>query len=278
MAKSYRMLSPFAVVTGNVSGAQDLEYPLNGGSAFDAPAGSKQYAQNYKPRFIMHERKSDGKLYFQLRQRSCVHKTTKSILAMAALGAAGAIIGAILADKSSALYIALQDAYVSTKPTKDGKAMSFRKWLSDAFMPQLKAKSPILFRPYNNGGTPAIIALNNPFVSGGTAQYNVTISDDVLVKFWSVLANNPIVFTVDGAKGISHAGDTFADVIASDYNVLGLSAEADTTHVMLGNQYVVYPDGSTNYQADSDNVIDTITSAETLPPFYLQNTPGASQG
>lgn len=277
MAKSYRMLSPFAVVTGNVSGAQDLEYPLNGGSAFDAPAGSKQYAQNYKPRFIMHERKSDGKLYFQLRQRSCVHKTTKSILAMAALGASGAIIGAIMANKTSALYIALQDAYATAKPMKDGKSMSFRKWLSDAFIQQLKAKSPILFRTYNNGGTPAIIALNNPFVSGGTAQYNVTISNDVLVKFWSVLANNPIVFTVNGQKGIAHAGNTFGVVINSRYNVLGLSEDSDN-FIKSGSQYVVYPDNGVNMQADSGNVIDDLTEEHTIPPFYLQDEPGQLAG
>ena len=229
MAKSYRMLSPFDVVTGNVSGAQNLEYPLNGGSAFDAPAGSKQYAQNYKPRFIMHERKSDGKLYFQLRQRSCVHKTTKSILAMAALGAAGAIIGAILADKTSALYIALQDAYVSTKPMKDGKAISFRKWLSDAYIPQLKAKTGILIRTYSNGGLPVFVAINNPFVSGGTAQYDVTISDDVLVKFWSVLANDPISFTIDGipGKGVAHEGETFGTLVDGTHNVLGLTRDSE---------------------------------------------------
>lgn len=246
MAKSYRMLAPFAVVTGNVSGAQNLEYPLNGGSAYDAPAGSKQYAQNYKPRFIMHERKSDGKLYFQLRQRSCVHKTIKSILAMAALGAAGAIIGAILADKSSALYIALQDAYATAKPTKDGKAMTFRKWLSDAFIQQLKAKSPILFRTYNNGGTPAIIALNNPYVSGGTASYDVTISDDVLVKFWSVLANDPIVYTIDGQKGIAHEEELFSSIIAGNHNVLDLTTESidGAVAVKLGDMYVGLSNGS----------------------------------
>lgn len=269
MGKSYRMLSPFAVVTGNVSGAQDLEYPLNGGSAFDAPAGSKQYAQNYKPRFIMHERKSDGKLYFQLRQRSCVHKTTKSILAMAAIGACGAIVGAILADKTSALYIALENAYVTSKPKRNGKSISFRAFLSEVFIPQLKAKMPVLFRNWNDNGLIKLITINNPFVSGGSAQYDVTISNDVLVKFWSVLANNPITFYVDGQKGIAHQGDDFGVLVAGHYNTLRLTKvtiEELGDMIKFGDEYVTREvddapitvqnidiiDGSENYFLDSE--------------------------
>ena len=61
-----------------------------------------------------------------------------------------------------------------------------------------------------------------PFVTGGVSQYNVTISNDVLVKFWGVLANNPITFSVDGQTGIAHRNDSFAKISQGSYNVLGL--------------------------------------------------------
>lgn len=238
MAKIFRMLAPFDVVTGNVSGAQELKYPLNGGRAYDAPAGSKQYAQNYKPRFIMHERKSDGKLYFQLRQRTCVHKTAKSTLAMAALGACGAIIGAIYADKSSELYARLETVWALQQASPANKFKSMRQWLSDTIIPGLKAKYDV----FNIAGY--AVTLNNPFVSGGTGMYNVTISNEVLIKFWGVLANNPITFTIANQKGIAHSSDKFEDVIEGGYNVLGMTIEAvqddeDTVNtVKLGDKFV----------------------------------------
>lgn len=235
MAKSFRMLSPFDVVTGNVSGAQELKYPLNGGRAYDAPAGSKQYAQNYKPRFVMHERKSDGKLYFQLRQRTCVHKTAKSTLAMAALGACGAIIGAIYADKSSELYARLETAWALQQASPANTFKSMRQWLSDTIIPGLKAKNDV----FNIAGY--AVTLNNPFVSGGTGMYNVTISSEVLVKFWSVLANNPINFTIDGQTGVAHSGETWTQLVASSHNNLSLTidtGEGGTDAVFYGGKEV----------------------------------------
>lgn len=251
MAKSFRMLSPFDVVTGNVSGAQKLKYPLNGGRAYDAPAGSRQYAQNYKPRFVMHERKSDGKLYFQLRQRTCVHKTAKSTLAMAALGACGAIIGAIYADKSSELYARLETAWALQQASPANTFKSMRQWLSDTIIPGLKAKHDV----FNIAGY--AVTLNNPFVSGGTGMYDVTISDEILIKFWSVLANNPVTFTVDGKKGVAHSDDKFSDVIASNYNVLDLSSKTEGGYnaVVIGELYVNIAEGE-EYTASTGTTVD----------------------
>lgn len=242
MAKSFRMLAPFDVVTGNVSGAQELKYPLNGGRAYDAPAGSRQYAQNYKPRFVMQERKSDGKLYFQLRQRTCVHKTAKSTMAMAALGACGAIIGAIYADKSSELYAKLEIAWTLQQASPANKFKSMRQWLSDTIIPGLKAKYDV----FNIAGY--AVTLNNPFVSGGTGMYNVTISNEVLIKFWPVLANDGLTFLVDGETGICHKHDTFSTIANGSYNVLDLhvhNVEIDGTTV--NNAVVKAGDGDDVY-------------------------------
>lgn len=240
MAKRFKMLAPFDSVSGNVSGAQKLAYPVNGQGAYEGPAG-KNYAQNYKPRFIMNERKSDGRLYFQVKQRSATTITARSKRAMAILGGCGAIIGAILKDKTSALYQALYEAWLVTKPvsTATGLPSSFRQYLSAFIMGTLRAKGAVISFLWNNEGTPAFITINNPFVSGGTGTYDVTISDSSLVKFWSELANNPIFFTVDGivGKGIAHEGETFGAIVDGAHNVLGLtrdSQQADAAIMYAG--------------------------------------------
>lgn len=230
MAKRFKMLAPFDSISGNVSGAQKLAYPVNGQRAYEGPAG-KNYAQNYKPRFIMNERKSDGRLYFQVKQRSATTITARSKRAMAVLGGCGAILGAILKDKTSALYLALYEAWLVTKPfsAKTGQPSSFREYMSAFIMGALRAKSAVISVLWNNDGTPAFISINNPFVSGGEGTYDVTISDSALIKFWSELANNPVEFIVDGRKGIAHSGDTFGMICASKNNVLDLAVGPEIT-------------------------------------------------
>lgn len=252
MAKRFKMLAPFDSVSGNASGAQKLAYPLNGQGAYEGPAG-KNYAQNYKPRYIMNERKSDGRLYFQVKQRSATTITPRSKRAMAVLGGCGAIIGAILKDKTSAMYQALYEAWLVTKPysTETGLPSSFRQYLSAFIMGALRAKSPVISFLWNNEGTPAFITINNPFVSGGTGTYNVTISDGILVKFWSELANDPIAFTIEGQKGVAHNGDTFGTIVASRYNVLDMTIDTQQqSWIKIGTLYVHDGDESYMYEGD----------------------------
>lgn len=258
MAKRFKMLAPFDSVSGNVSGAQKLAYPVNGQGAYDGPAG-KNYAQNYKPRFIMNERKSDGRLYFQVKQRSATTITARSKRAMAVLGGCGAIIGAILRDKTSAVYQALYEAWLATKPfsAKTGEPSSLREYLSAFIMGALRSKSAVISVLWNNDGTPAFITINNPFVSGGAGTYDVTISNSALVKFWSELANDPVLFEIGGNKGVAHAGDTFEAVIGGGYNALGLvSAEGDPAdYVKYGNLWVMLQmSDETSYAIVTDQV------------------------
>lgn len=254
MAKRFKMLAPFDSISGNVSGAQKLAYPVNGQGAYEGPAG-KNYAQNYKPRFIMNERKSDGRLYFQVKQRSATTINARSKRAMAVLGGCGAIIGAILKDKTSDLYQALYEAWLVTKPfsSKTGQPSSFREYLSAFIMGALRSKSQMISVLWNDEGTPSFININNPFVSGGTATYDVTISDSSLVKFWDVLANDPITFSVDGQTGIAHRNDTFATISQGGYNVLGLSVANVVIDGETVNNSVVRDYGDDTIRAVVDN-------------------------
>lgn len=265
MAKRFRMISPFDVVTGNVSGSQDLKYPTKDNKAYEAPAG-KHYATNYKPRFIMHERKSDGLAYFSLRQRTAINKTAKSTLAMAVTGACGAIVGAILADKSSELYIKLMQLYEAGMRSVNGK-QSFRAMLSDTIMKGLRAKQSLFFFVGPAGGQIVDASFNNPYVSGGTAAYNVTISTEVLVKFWPVLANNPISFVVEGVgKGVAHMDDTFNTLIPAPYNNLGLTS-IESGQVKLSGDYGEYLLDGENYVDESDAIYaDTVFTLTNIAP------------
>lgn len=263
MAKRFKMLAPFDSVSGNVSGAQKLAYPVNGQGAYEGPAG-KNYAQNYKPRFIMNERKSDGRLYFQVKQRSATTITARSKRAMAVLGGCGAIIGAILKDKTSAVYQALYEAWLATKPfsAKTGEPSSLREYLSAFIMGALRSKSAVISVLWNNDGTPAFITINNPFVSGGTATYDVTISDSILVKFWSELANDPVTIEIEGQKCIAHSGENFGEVIESNHNVLSLTKETTedphVTYVKQGSLYVMRVDASD--PGDEPNYVQATTA------------------
>lgn len=255
MAKRFRMLAPFDSVTGNVSGAQRLGYPTKGQGAYDAPAG-KNYAQNYKPRFIMNERKSDGRLYFQVKQRTAATINARSKRAMAVLGGCGAIIGAILKDKTSALYQALYEAWLVTKPfsAETGLPSSFRQWLSAFTMNALRGKLSVISILWNNNGTPAFITINNPFIEGGDGDEDITISTSAIVKFWSELADDPITFSVEGVgKSVAHDDQTWNSYLGQNYNTLGLVGLE-----IEGASYVGYADKPLMDGDEKVSINDTI--------------------
>lgn len=250
MAKRIEFIAPVEAMRGNLSGSQTLEYPLNDNPAYDAPAG-KHYATNYQPRFIGAKRASDGLKYFAVKTRSAINKTAASTQAMAVLGAGGAIVGAILANKTSALYIAIENLYVETKPKRDGKVISLRAWLSESIMYGLRNKMQAFSWTGLEQGVPTVITVLNPFVkSEYEADYTVTIANDVLVKFWNALANNPIIFTVTGQTGVAHTADSFETLAESAYNVLEISVSS--AYAKIGNLFLVNTSG--NHVAQGDQV------------------------
>lgn len=221
--KRIEFIAPVEAMRGNLSGKQTLTYPLNDNSAYEAPVG-KHYATNYQPSFIGAKRASDGLKYFALKRRNAIRVTQTQKKNWAVTGACGAIVGAILDNKSSELYIKLMQLYDAGMRSVNGK-QSFRAMLSDTIMKGLRAKQSLFFFVGPAGGQIVDASFNNPYVSGGTAAYDVTISNDVLVKFWSELANNPINFTIDGQTGVAHSGETWTQLVASSHNNLSLTID-----------------------------------------------------
>lgn len=219
--KRIEFIAPVEAMRGNLSGAQKLQYPTDNQGAYEGPVGTVNYARNYSPRFIGAKIAKSGKKYFTVRTKTANHLTVKSKQAMALLGGTGAIVGTILQNKTSEIYTNLYGAWVKSQELT-GKAETFRKFLSRQVRRMLIQKSATYHVQVGEFGQD----IDNPW-NTTKPNPNVSISQAILVKFWSELAAKAIVIDVEGLKLIAHSGDTFQNVIESSYNVMNLKALAN---------------------------------------------------
>lgn len=215
--KRIEFISPVAAIRGNMSGTQLLKYPLHDNRAFEGPDGSVNYARNYRPSFIGSKRALDGRCSFQTKRKSANHLTAKAKSAMANLGGVGAIYSALVRDKMSNVYVNAKGCYDDA--VAGGYSGTFRKYMYGFIKPALDAKEATI-----DITTPDHrVVIDNPFVKTGVS--NITINNASIVKFWPILADNPVIRYIEGVSTpiICHENDTFGDVMKSCYNVLGLS-------------------------------------------------------
>lgn len=228
---------PFEDVRGKLAGNQVLEYAENNNPAFDAPTG-RQYARNYKACMIACKRSATGKTYFQIKTKTATKVNAGSKLRMALLGGSGACRAAILSNGT--LRAQVEAIFAAAKAEGRTTAKTVEKYVYDVVYEGLRAKSVMFTFLSAGGGT---LNVHNPWVYiNQQAGTGITIKANILVKFWMQLASNPISFTVDGLKGVAHTGDTFANVIERNYNVLGLTilnmGSVVEDAVQLGDQFV----------------------------------------
>lgn len=221
--KRIEFIAPVEAMRGNLSGTQkDLVYPTNDNRAYESPVGSRNYARNYQPIFVGAKRASDSLKYFSVRTKTAIGMTTLQKRTMALLGGCGAIVAAILRDKSAQVYTDTLAAYEYAKSKGGAHTKSFREFLTWQIKGNLQAKNPACFIGAKDNLT--IVAINNPWHSTGygPSALNVNVTDESLAKFWMVLADNPITFHIEGRLGLAHAGDTFQNVVERGYNVCNL--------------------------------------------------------
>ena len=246
--KRIEFLAPVEAMRGNLSGAQNLKYPTQNNKAFESPEDSVNYARNYSTRFIGAKRASDGLKYFAVKTKTATHITARSLMAMALLGAAGAMYAALVRDKASATYAGIYAQWVELQNV--GNTKSFRRYVMDNFRQMLATKSTnVTFA----GPRPAV-TVNNPWVAS-EQTVGVQVINAILVKFWTQLAGNGITFEVDSIKGIADAGETFSQLINNDSkNILGLSRNniGPTAYVTLGSRYLKYGE---DYVSSDDTII-----------------------
>lgn len=243
--KRIEFIAPVEAMRGNLSGTQkELEYPTNDNAAYESPVGSRNYAKNYSPKFIGAKRASDGLKYFAVRTKSAIGMTTTSKKQMAVLGGCGAIMAAILRDKTAQIYTELVACYEYAK-SRNSEIGSFRKYLSDQIMANLRGKQPAIF--IGAKSNIAMVTVNNPWHSTGygPSALNVTITTESLVKFWSELADNAVVFYVNGIKAIARVNWDFVTLTSKPaINILNLT---------LDEQDVMYA-GSKLYFGSEDQI------------------------
>lgn len=235
--KRIEFIAPVEAVRGNLSGRQDLRYAENNNKAYESPAGSVNYARNYTPRYIGAKIAASGAKIFSVRTKNAVNMSPKAIKAMALLGGTGAIVGAILANKSEAPYV---NAYAQWLELKNlGSTDSFRKTLSAWVRRALVNKSQNI----NFTGPRPLTTIKNPWYDGSQTT-GAVISQAVLAQFWMQLATNAIEFTINGAKGYAQNGWSFDTLISgtgSSVNVLGLTK--DDENVKYQEEFVIDAQG-----------------------------------
>lgn len=265
MAKKVIMIAPFDVLSGNVSGKQKLKYAKNDNSAYEAPVGKVNYARNYKPRYITAMRSSDGRAFFSVRTKNGVNLSSSAKLNMAIYGGTFALIGSLMAqDEATINSFATYYAYAVNKGQFEG---TFRQYLTAKISQVLRNKqAQVVFSDPDAPGTKII---SNPWVATSITG-DITVTKDVLKKFWDELASNPISFKVGTVTGIAHESDTFATIIASHYNVLGLSTGTVAEgmgNVKMGDMYVcTYYDDTYTGCADNEQAADGVNYVLTAEP------------
>lgn len=243
MAKRIEFIAPVEAMRGNLSGKQELLYAQNDNPAFEAPDG-KQYARNYQPRFIGAKRSSTGLKYFAVKTRNAVNNTLRSKTAQACLGAASAISAAVIDTPSIwATYQPIfTNEYNYRKSHGTTKAKTIRAFLTELFVDQLKDMQTNLttYLQYQPG---TVVNIANPYNNKQfDAERDPSISDETLVKFWTLLAENAITFKVGQFKGVAHRGDVWNTFVQEDYNTI--NAEVSGNYVKIGDMWIESADSS----------------------------------
>lgn len=234
--KRIRFIAPVEAIQGNMSGRQTLKYAEHDNPAYDAPKDKRSYARNYRPSYIGAFVTGTGVKYFAVKTKTAVRPTTKSLQAMALQGGAGAMYAALISDQTAQIY---QNALAIWESQNARSKVTMRKFYTDIFRSMLARKAARVNASSADGLL--TLTIENPWVSSATI--NVPVSMEVLAKFWDILAEDGLTFSVNGKKGVGINGDFFGDVIESYYNVLGLSKN-ELNKVTLNNEVVKDAEGN----------------------------------
>lgn len=244
--KRIEFIAPIDSMRGNLGGKQSLVYAPNDNRAFESIDGQLNPALNYEPRLIAAKGK---RRYFCVKTKSTCHLTPRYKNTMANLGGVGAVYSALVRNKSSQLYQNAYGCYLDEKAA--GYDGTFRKYMYGFIKSALDAKNANIDISTANHR----VVIDNPFVKTGVS--NITINSASLIKFWPILANNPVIKNIDGVSTpiICHKNDTFGDVIGSSYNVLSLRVDSQDSLIAYGD-LIVCEDGRGTPMNES-NTVDT---------------------
>lgn len=201
--KRIEFIAPVEALRGNMSGSQTLVYAQNDNPAYDAPEG-RQYARNYKPRYIGFRRAKDGAVYFGVKRKTATKINRASKITMAALGSIQDLkntfkneqitttIGPLTGTYWSFLILAYQTA-VYDGEVESGVGLD--KWVDGQMVDMMRYRqSDITLRFKINPNQPTYYSLiiSNPYASYDENQLPITQRN--FVKF------NPVLTVLDDAS------------------------------------------------------------------------------
>ncbi len=227
--KNVRFIAPIESMSGNLSGKQDLLYPTKNNKAWESPSDKRNYATNYRPRYVGTFRAKDGRVSFAIKRKSAITLSPLMRKQQALIGGAKVVCDFIMHD--GAHIQELQTRYMRSQIYREGG--SFYKYINESVRYSLSTKLAGIF--FNGDPGQSAIIYQNPWISTtapGT-PVAVTIPADILAKFWMQLANSPISLLVSGLTIVAHSGDSWDDVAASAYNVANLNAHAQ--YIIVGS-------------------------------------------
>lgn len=175
---------PVESMRGNLSGRQTLEYDAEGAKGYDVPVGQKVGAVNYSPRIIAKQFSRTRRNFFQVRTKSSVNMTAAHKHSIALMGGVGAMIAAILRDKSAYAYTETIKVFHAANEIN-----TYRGFLSNKIRPALAAGDySINIGSYvDQNGMTVNVELVNPWIEPVKENWDVLITDESYNKFYNEL-------------------------------------------------------------------------------------------
>lgn len=221
--KRIEFIAPVEALRGNMSGSQTLVYAENDNPAYEAPDG-RQYARNYKPRYIGFRRAKDGAVYFGVKRKSATKIDAASRITMAAMGTLQTLKNTLktkdvtIAGISGKAWAWIQAAYnVAVEEGDIPPTLSFEKWADQQLIDMLRYNlSDITFKPFK-APSQLSFAIANPYVALDESTAEV-ISPTIFAKFNPVLTamSDVIIFYINGKPYVA----------SSDYEWTALKSDA----------------------------------------------------
>lgn len=262
MAKRIIMLSPFDVLTGNLSGRQELIYGQDDTRAYEAANGS-QGAKNYKPRFIGAKR-ADGTSYFSVRMKSTAVLNGKTRMAMGLTAITALIISSCKRAQSSATYSWAKIKKAFEVDQENGQLPegidSVTKFANYYIRRMLQYKQAKWFR--QSASSP--VELFNPYDLSTSSA--LVIKAQMWLKFADLFAFNSqtsitggVYYAIDGVKFFAFASG--AGIAPFDELITGvnnLNYKATITDLSIDEEKVKYM-GAQVYTDAGEEVLDAVT-------------------
>ena len=272
-------IAPVEAMRGNLSGNQELRYPTDNNKAWDAPADKRSYANNYGTRYVGAKRSRDGHKYFAVKQRSATLINDNTRQQMALLACSSVIANILMQDLR--VMTQLQEFFLASAASRNG--WTLKRYLQDGARQGLAGKTHITFIAEGDVSVQETsITISNPFINtalpAGGYDINQYFPVELLVKFFPQLSNGGFVFTIVGQSAVSFPGETWATLIASTHNILGLVEHTNqSTAVVVAKKGSTEDSGYTlnynyggilNYIEVSEVVAETIEPDEDKSPFF----------